>query len=898
MFSLHPCAFASLRYFLILFLPLTSAYSASSPPSPVGLEAGIGYADYQAEIKPGLWYPVWATVQAKDYDLSGKLQFIQDENPLIVEIPIAVPKGTTKRYFSFFKAVSLPRTQPRVEVVIEAKRFGRDSIGVPLRYADERDQQILVLTDEPGAFSFLVRHRSDDPNSPAAVLGGCSVVYGKAELLPEDPIALEPLDAIILNGSQVRQITKAQWSAIKTWIAHGGNLLLAGGKHQPFIAQSNLKRAFGIELADPQPALFRDILAGYSPKDSQPDLLASWPTKPPVDGWSKIWIGDEAHPFLAGKRVGKGWFNVCASALDSGALTAINASASGREVWPWTLQHLNRDNGLLEIARRTEGATGLFLQRPFTIRLVGVWWVARYLGLYILLAVPVNWWVCGRLKRREWTWGVAVLLALGFAWYGYQSGARSQQKVFQVNDVSFVSKVADDPSARVISLSAVYSPRRFRSDISSPFHFFPSNMARPEDIYWEKNSDLYADAPLGVSFGKTTDVRGFFLYPWSARNLRRDFMLETKGGIEVLESIRLSEELSDEAVTAYPNLHVKIVNHTGFDFDSWYMAMGSVVWVGKGAIKDGETANAVLPSVMGWVSLFVRDAIKNGFPLPQTISRDGWASSESDDEYFRNLADAHWKYTDLRLLSNQMSFLGKANGSVAPILQESGSSTRLGEVFYEEFLPVSPLLSARDNRKPPKDWAASFLDWENQNNADLWAWWSPTKFSKDALPLTYSTRTIQIYPRSIYSAPKGTALNLSFTLDTFPQQRQAFHAFKASEGTLKESYRVAGCPVSVFNLRLQKWESLGVWLGKPYRLAPVEDYFEAESSALTLQLDLQPDAMLFRPAEAPTTDDSVIKSGKEIFETRHFAGERCQIMNIKVRLAEPETTTRGDQEGK
>ena len=84
--------------------------------------------------------------------------------------------------------------------------------------------------------------------------------------------------------------------------------------------------------------------------------------------------------------------------------------------------------GIGAFARAAEGPIGYALQQPFSFGLVRAGWVFRFLVLYIVVALPLNWYLFARWKRREWSWLTAALFALLFANYGYRHGIHSQGK--------------------------------------------------------------------------------------------------------------------------------------------------------------------------------------------------------------------------------------------------------------------------------------------------------------------------------------------------------------------------------------------------------------------------------------------------------------------------------------
>jgi len=411
---------------------------------------------------------VWVEVQAREGDLRGWISLAQDRNPMKSILTVEVPEGTTKRLLTHYNFE--PHLMPQLELEHRFQGERRDGFSHVFRIADARDQHILILAEGPGGFQFLGRQGVETKRADQDGIyhGAVQVLYGDVERIPEDPIALEPLDAIVFNTREVRRLTQAQWEAIQTWVEAGGRVLVAGGKLQPFIEQSVLGGAWGIDLAAPQPASLTATLGpGAAPEGKADEFLASWPSG---EG-SEIVLGTEERPFLISRAVGQGAFQVCAAALEPPILEAIHGVRAPESLWPRLIERHWTQTPLDFAAREAEALIGHDLQCPYSFRLVGASWVFKYLAFYILLALPLNWFICGRLGRREWAWPVVV--ALGFAYYGYRSGLQSQSSDFTINRVTLVRKVADSNTARAAAFSSIYSPRRFRADLTLPGAVLP-----------------------------------------------------------------------------------------------------------------------------------------------------------------------------------------------------------------------------------------------------------------------------------------------------------------------------------------------------------------------------------------------------------------------------------------
>ncbi|MBI3737384.1 hypothetical protein HY256_12840, partial [Candidatus Sumerlaeota bacterium] len=645
----------------------------------------------------------------------------------------------------------------------------------------------------------------------------------------ENAIALEPIDVLIISTEEVRAITKTQWGAIEIWVRLGGKLILAAGRHQPFVIESNLNGAFGVEFGHSEPF----NLYGDTPTASKVEVLASWPSMH-GEGWDRIWLGTEDHPLFAGKQIGRGWFMPCAAALDPPMLQFIN---SRPDATSWWFSLLESDSGQTPLRTRLndlEGPLGMSLQAPFAMNLAGAWWVFGYLLSYMLLVVPINWIIFSRLKRKEWAWGTAVLLAVGYSWYGYSTGARSQGKNFQINEASFVSRPDVDAPARGTTFSAIYSPRRFRTDIRSNGPVFPAAMSDFELNWGYRNGegDLYRNSPLMLSFGDSAMAKGFFLYPWSARNVRSDFLLPAGGSVSVESPLTLDEG----------GISGQIKNNTAWTFNHWWVLQGSRGWESATPLPQGESqqfAN-LKPAIVDWASWMTSNVSRRFRPPTE---RPEQARSYGMQYYLDQQLKYFWdNFRQFNLPSDQALFFGIAEGSASPMTEGMTPDLRVGLIFYEQDLRGKLASTSKDTAASGTIWMPTLLSGQPQ-------WMiGPVSHGKDSK----LGPGWQVVPTNIVSlqltpdpAPEGGIageLEINFKVIGMPEDTYEKNGIQINGSR----YTFAGCPVSIYNFRLQSWETERVWLGQPLRFQGAPDYLQPANHSIALRLNLSAQEMRWK----------------------------------------------------
>ena len=826
--------------------------AAATGSSPFAWDGNIGFVAYQSSIKPGKWHPVWVSIRAKERDIVGDLIFRQENNPLLVQAPVRVAKGTQKIIRSYFKPGG---RFPEIEAALRAKGVGAETMAIPFRLVDERDQHFLVLAEQSGGFSFLNRRAPDGaPGAQTSPLPEVCVMYGSVDMLPDDPIALEPLDAIVLNGPQVRAIRKEQWEAIETWTAMGGRLLIGAGRHQPFIQQSNLRSPFGIVLRDPEPL----DLAGLFPArsgDDGPTVLASWP-EPPEGGWDAVWIGDAQRPFLAGRRVGRGQVSVCAAALDPEVLAAINEGMSdAQRVWARALERHRSESPLQRTVDEREEAVSLALQMPFGFQLAGAWWVFGYLALYILVSLPLTWIVCGRLKRRAWAWPIAMLLALGFAAYGYVSGALSQVRDFVLNEVAFVNRPGPAGRARATTLSAVYSPRHFRTDFQADAKVFVAGSVpgMPRDFPGTRpGSDLYSNRPLTVSFGRSVAVRGFSIYPWSARNLRTDFTVEVAGGIEVRELVE-----KDQPTGRWKGV---LVNRSPWSFSRWWLSDG-VRWSAADGVRldPGESVDLSALGAISAVVAFVglRDALDRVFLKDR---RQAEGDKKGRPDYLYDQWRGCFGQESPPELAQGPFFIGEVEGSLSPVAGALDVDQQTVRLFYEQGLVTTPTARGGIVDRSADRWQLVVDDAEARRV--LTTQFGAGLDGVDGAFIPLDTADVQLVPDRAFMANASDRAEIRFRLEGYPpkEQRQG--------GRPMRSF----FPVWVWNVQTGKWDSQGVWTGEGDMLANLSDYLHPATSAIAVRIDARLAMIVYSPKAGTEEEKKALEIGAEAVGRRDPVG--------------------------
>lgn len=848
-----------------------SAPSTASPPAvtmqkDVEWDAGVGLSAFNAEIKSGCWIPVWVEIRANRAPVKGVVTLTQVNNPLRVEVAIDAAKGTRKIYRTYYRPLDTARSlvQAGLDIALDAEPLGHVTLQAPLRFAQPGNRHLLILTDKErfGSFNFLSRQVERNPVT--TVLGGQSVIYGQPDLLPEDAIALASLDSMLIDTAGVRTISAAQWSAIRAWVAAGGQLLLASGRNQAFIQQSPLRNPFGAGLGQPEPFPAARLFKGDTPATTT--LLASWPAPPP-GGWDAICLGDATHPFMAEKRVGAGSFRLCAATLEPAVLDLLRNKVDTSGARLFSTVPAAAPSPLLGLASTHAGELSVHLQSDFSVTLAGVRWVILYLLAYNLVAMPLNRWLCRRFGHPGIFWPLLVALAIGFAWYGYRSGTERQRQTFQINEVTFISRPAGDAPARAVSLTALFTPRRIIGDLPAAGRIFLSLLHISER---ERNG------PISLSFDGGTTLRHVTLFPWTVLSLAGEHTPALKGAVEAGNPI-LFGPMSEQ----FSPLSVGLTNNTAYTFRRWWLRHGDWTWTGAAPLDPGASVSGGLAPGAGPVDLasLVLPGVASAFATtPGATPQPAPPAPQSGSQRTRRRED------------ERLYFLGEADGISSPFTQGFPGQKTIGRIYYEQELPMVRAATLAGPAQWDPESCAPRLTWVDKEPVDSAndAFWLQNS-SDNSVFFPLNRVTLAIAPRRppAPQEPLPHAIELALAFTSHPKPGSIW-----TQQSSGRHYRMWTCPMEIFNYQLNQWEPLNPRLidkAQPLTatLLPARDYLDPETWALTLRLDAEPDKVVYkltqlRAAELPPgSDPEEMITGKQLFNPRFGSQLPVTIQDLK-----------------
>jgi hypothetical protein len=327
-----------------------------------------------------------------------------------------------------------------------------DSVTVAYLIHDATQLVIGVVAERPaGIVSELKLPANQFGTTPAVV------TLGLADL-PERAAGWSSLDRVIWQDVDSNQLSTAQLTALRQWIAGGGRLVIVGGT-----AGIGTLSAFPDDLLPYRPTATLDLdpsrLTGIL--GPLPDGAAEVPAMAGAQG--------------AGRAIATSGDRVVAADLvyGNGRVTILGFDPTVK----WLAESKTVDQlwrGLLPERTMTGAITSddsqvvqAVYQLP-SLALPPISGLLVLLGAYILIIGPINYLILKRLDRRELAWITMPVLVLAFAAasFGYGSILRGTDVV--INEIAIVRGAPDATEATANVYFGIFSPTRSTYQVDVP----------------------------------------------------------------------------------------------------------------------------------------------------------------------------------------------------------------------------------------------------------------------------------------------------------------------------------------------------------------------------------------------------------------------------------------------
>jgi hypothetical protein len=177
---------------------------------------------FEGNFKYGEWLLLWVTLenQGTDIELEISANIEHSGGGGVYATEVSLPAGSRKQVPFYI----IPNNFSR-EILIQAISDGQEILSEVVSVTPNQNNYYLIGITSPEIGPLSQITRIENGNSSRKV-----VSFNLSPLLlPEKSLALNTLDAIILNDTDTSQLSEDQKQALLTWVQNGGRLVIGGG---------------------------------------------------------------------------------------------------------------------------------------------------------------------------------------------------------------------------------------------------------------------------------------------------------------------------------------------------------------------------------------------------------------------------------------------------------------------------------------------------------------------------------------------------------------------------------------------------------------------------------------------------------------------------------------------
>ncbi len=417
---------------------------------------------FDSFFRPTEWTPVRIQVKNNGESVTGRLVIRPETSGTVVgnafSTPIDLPSGAEKAEMINIQARTFPDSL-RVEL-IDDEDFVVASQEATLIDLRQQDQLYAVVT---GA-------TSDTISLSAVHIGGYEAEQAQWDInnIPDNAIALQSLDMMVLLNIDSENLATAQRTAIQQWVEWGGHLVVIGGPSAQSTAQA-----------------FTDILP-FVPEDNQSieDLTAlalySGDTKTElldrtiiatgtVTDTARVIVTADEIPLLVRRDLGAGVIDYLTA---DPTLEPLASWDNLSQLWIKILATRSPQPVWTEGFTRPEWGAESIANLPGVDLLPPIQTLCLFLFAYIMLIGPVNYIILSRLNRNGWGWITIPLVTFIFTAIAWTVGFNLRGSEIIVSRTTVIQSWVDSETAKLDQFMGVLSPRRSNYSLSVPENYY------------------------------------------------------------------------------------------------------------------------------------------------------------------------------------------------------------------------------------------------------------------------------------------------------------------------------------------------------------------------------------------------------------------------------------------
>ena len=532
---------------LLLVVAVVAYLAAPAAAQGVRWEVTVGFDN---TLKEGAWTPISVDISNDGPSRSGELLVpVSYGRPAVrsvnYTVPVDLPRHSKKRYTLCVPSEYLEQ----VHLKLDGLRLQSRNLP-PTREASPYDSLLVVLGGDPGLLNFLTGTRaapgiewadrlpvseydfgpfgyqSGTPLSPSE--GDIQVGHADWSGLPESWLAWDAVDTVVLGDADFRAASPEALDALLRWLQLGGTLVVPGGALSPQMAASPIAHLLPISITATTTLPDLAPLGRWAeqPIDPRSVLVADGDLRPDAD----LLCGTRAQPLIAARPVGSG--QVVFTAFDFAA-APVKYWDGQTSMWPRLLAQAPAPPSLAapaEHSARWDPAPSLRDAATYTpaAELPPIWLILGFLAAYIIVLVPVNYYLLKRLDRREFAWLTTPVIVVVFTLVAYGVGYSLRGGEIVLNRLGVIEVASGAGLARGRGYIGIFSPGRTSYDL-----LLQGAAAGARDLAFA--GERTRGTPT-VHYGPAPQIADVAMNMWSTRAFGVEFLTDLQDGISgVLE---------------------------------------------------------------------------------------------------------------------------------------------------------------------------------------------------------------------------------------------------------------------------------------------------------------------------------------------------------------------------
>jgi hypothetical protein len=430
------------------------ALVAFSPPAQVPVIDISAEAGFNGSFRDGAWLPVFIRISNQGDAATGRLVVRPETSGVGItntySTPVDLPSGAAQNITLYVTANSFA-TQLRVDVLDEAGVVIA-SAPASLRVAQPLDRVIVTVSQSTAGVVDLT----------SATFGTNSAYQSNRTIdsLPARAAGWEAVDVLLFSDVDTSGISSDQRTAIAQWVAAGGHLIVTGGSAWESTA-AGLADLLPLQPEDVTTVSSLASLAAWlrddAPLEAQ-TLVATGELLPDA----QVLVEVDELPLLVRRAYGAGTVDYLAVDPNTAPLRGWPALT---ELWLALQTTVDVQPGWTAGISDWSLASQAVEILPGYSLLPNILPLCGFLGLYIALIGPINYFVLARLNRRELAWFTIPLFIIVFSVLAYALGFNLRGTDVVFSRLGLVRVWPEVPIAPVEGLVGLLSPRRAQYDL-------------------------------------------------------------------------------------------------------------------------------------------------------------------------------------------------------------------------------------------------------------------------------------------------------------------------------------------------------------------------------------------------------------------------------------------------